>query len=876
MTDKNMFQSFGKNKFVRQRTRPFANFVENIFTGMRVIPAFFVALLMLISEARAADVVFYSLPGQSVNAPLKERLQREFPGRDWVLLNGAWDLKNPKTGTFIGNARIPCTFDGVNRVLFEKRLVIKPQSGKSYVLHLGETVGDITVRLNDSLLYAGSRNYYPLSLPLPDELIRDGENIFQIDVQRQHRRRADLPGFLPVDLPRVDAGILNAVYLEIRPNIFIESLIAGTVTQDSTALFTGTAVLNRALPDSLKYNVTVQYLSEKKVLFQKKMRLQMQGKQAIVLPKYSEKEIVPWSVETPHRYWVEVDIDSAGKIIDRIRRPLAVRDASTNSDHFLLNGQPIYLEGINYIYQNMAGSTVFDPALIRRDLQDIKKRGFNAVRMVMHPMPEWFYQICDEIGLLCIQDLPFVYWLPAGWQQIHFVNWQALSQHLAELSRRYNCIAGIGLAFYLDGANPVHQSLLNMLVEDLRQKTTVPLYISTFIPDEQLSGIVDFQLVDILGRRRVKQNLEHVREHLKNQLFIPSAFSKAMTFRVDSTLIAGDLLLVQEFYKKLQDGQFSGNMPGQFIQTYSDFYLYLPSIQNGLETDFFLNRIGLVDLKRQPRDLQQLHRQQAFSPTSPVGMIREDRSTHSFLYILIGFLNVFIFLITYRRYRVFRQSLIYSISKPHGFFVNLQERISIPYKQSFFVLLVIALNGAVIYSSAFYYYRNHLLADYLLSLLFFTPWLKLQISKMVWDQAMFIIVGTTAIVLFFYGLALLIKFFSLFGRSRVFFNQALAVSIWSAAPFVILLPLGIVMYSLLLMMKNHWILLGVLLYFHAWAYMRWINGTRVLTDRLYSRALIVITLILLIVAGAFGYFYEQHYHVWAHLQHVSRLQAFWK
>jgi len=851
------------------------NAVLNL-TGIRIIPAFFMALLMLFSGAHAADVVFYSLPEKSVNASLKERLQREFPGRKWILLNGTWDLKNPKTGAFIGNARIPCTFDGAEQVLFEKRLVIKPQTGKSYVLHLGETVGDVTVRLNDSLLYVGSRNYYPLPLSLPDDLIRDGENVFQIEVRCQHRRRADLPGFMPVDLPRVDAGILNAVYLEIRPNIFIESLIAGTVAKDSTALFTGTATLNRTLPDSLNYNITVQYLSAEKTLFQKKTRLQMQGKQTLALPEFSEKNFVPWSPETPRRYWVEVRIDSAGKIIDSIRRPVAARVASTNSDHFLLNDQPLYLEGVNYVYQNMAGSTLLDPALIRRDLQDIKARGFNAIRVVMHPMPEWFYQICDETGLLCFQDLPFVYWLPAGARQLHFEHWQAIAQHLAKLSRRYSCIAGIGAAFYLDGANPTHQKRLSVMVEDLRQHTAVPLYASTFIPDAKIAEKVDFQLVDILGRRRVEKNLERVRKPLQNHLFFPSAFSKAMTFRVDSTLIAGDLLLVRDFYQKLKDGQLPGNIQGQFIQTYSDFYLDLPSIQNGLETNFFLNRVGLVDLKRQPRDLQKLQRQQAFSPTAPVGMIREDRSTHSFLYILIGFLNVFVFLITYRRYRVFRQSLIYSISKPHGFFVNLQERISIPYKQSFFVLLVIGLNGAVIYSSAFYYYRNHLLADYLLSLLFYTPWLKLQISKIVWDQAMFIIVGTAAIVLFFYGLAVLIKIYSLFGRSRVLFNQALAVSIWSAAPFVILLPLGIVMYSLLLMMKNHWILLGVLLYFHVWAYLRWVNGARVLTDRLYSRAFIVITLILLIVAGAFGYFYEQHYHVWAHLQHVSRLQAFWK
>jgi len=46
------------------------NAVFNL-TGIRIIPAFFMALLLLFSGAHAADVVFYSLPEQSVNALLK-------------------------------------------------------------------------------------------------------------------------------------------------------------------------------------------------------------------------------------------------------------------------------------------------------------------------------------------------------------------------------------------------------------------------------------------------------------------------------------------------------------------------------------------------------------------------------------------------------------------------------------------------------------------------------------------------------------------------------------------------------------------------------------------------------------------------------------
>ena len=256
---------------------------------------------------------------------------------------------------------------------------------------------------------------------------------------------------------------------------------------------------------------------------------------------------------------------------------------------------------------------------------------------------------------------------------------------------------------------------------------------------------------------------------------------------------------------------------------------------------------------------------------SESGLIYEDKGTHSFLYILIGFLNIFIFLISYKRYRVFRQNLLYSLKKPHGFFVNLQERISIPYKQSLFLLLVISLNGAIVYSSLAYFNRSYLLLDYVLSLVFYTPWLKGEVAALIWNQSLFLLVATVGIVLVFYLLALLVKLFSLFGEGRILFNQALAVGIWAAAPFVALLPLGIFLYSLMLEMNSFWILFGLLLYFHVWAYLRWINGIRVLTDRLYWRVFLLLSAILILAAAGIGYVYHNYYNVKEHLVYVYNL-----
>jgi hypothetical protein len=363
---------------------------------------------------------------------------------------------------------------------------------------------------------------------------------------------------------------------------------------------------------------------------------------------------------------------------------------------------------------------------------------------------------------------------------------------------------------------------------------------------------------------------------LEGKLYFPSAYSKAVTYRVDSITIAYDLRQIHNFYEKLSQKALPEEVEGNFVMTYNDFYLQLPSVQNGLEKNFFYNRVGEVDLKRRSRGITPANPGDSLTVApAEFDMVYEDKGTHSFLYIIIGFLNIFIFLITYRRYRIFRQNLGYSIQKPHGFFVNLSERIIIPYKQSFFLMLVIALNGAIVYSSIAYFYRSQLLFDYFLSLFFFTPAWKSLVVKIVWDQALFLLAATIIIIIVFYLLALIIKLYSFIGRRRVFFNQALAVSIWAASPFIILLPLGILMYNLLLIMKSYWFAWGGLLYFHFWFYLRWINGIRVLTDRLYARVFLLFTVIFLATTAAAAYFYEDRYQVWEQLEYWYRVYGFY-
>ena len=845
--------------------------------GIKWFPVLFFSLILLVTPLAAEELTFYSLPEEKINLDLQEKFARESPFRRWVPLNGTWLLKHPESGEALGRVRLPCTFRTDEKLVFEKKFDLERKAGWLYELHLGPVNGEVQLLLNDSLLYRDSKNYLPVSLSLPFDILHGGENTLEIRVQREDYRSGDIPAFLPANMPRIDAGILQAIYLEIKPAYFIESINARATVSDSLATLEGSIVFNRPIPASSQFQIRIAYQSSQKLLLQKIIAVKEQISGQILLPEWPGEKIAPWSAENPVRYWIEVALDSAGQVLDQLSQPLALRSLRAEEKRFFMNGQRIMFRGINYVYQNTEGSELFDPDLARMDLEDIKARGFNAIRVIMHPLPEEFYRICDEVGLLCFQDLPFVLF-PGGngaSQRNTLQRWQEYYRHLTGLAGRYNSITAAGLAFYIDAQSPLHQQKLKGLVSRMASPRSIPVYASTLIPAPEIFGLVDFQIIDIILRGEMDLEFQRIYNAFQKNPFFPSAFSKAYTYRADSATVTYDLRQINDFFERLTRNELPGEIEGHFIPTYSDFYLQLPSLQNGSERNFSYNRVGLVDIKREPRMISPASSAEEDLLAPPeIGLIYEEKAVHSFIYILAGFLNVVVFLISYRRYRVFRQNISYSIRKPHGFFVNLQERISIPYKQSFFLMLIIAVNGAIVYSSVVFFYRNNLLFDYLLSLFFYIPWLKQGISRVIWDQPLFLIIGTVGIILIFYFLAFIVKLFSFFGKSRVLLNQALAASIWSAAPFVILLPLGIFMYNILLMMKSYWIIIGLLLYFHVWFYFRWINGVRVLTDRLYFRVFILFTFLILVGGAAIAHFYNQNFNALEHLRFLYNLYAF--
>ena len=109
-----------------------------------------------------------------------------------------------------------------------------------------------------------------------------------------------------------------------------------------------------------------------------------------------------WSPDTPFLYRAKVVLTGG----DALQSSFGVRSAVFDTeDGFLLNGVKTKLWGVNLHHDGGAvGAAVPQEIWVRR-LKSLKQMGVNTIRCAHHPMPEYFYNLLDEMGFLCVDEL---------------------------------------------------------------------------------------------------------------------------------------------------------------------------------------------------------------------------------------------------------------------------------------------------------------------------------------------------------------------------------------------------------------------------------------------------------------------------------------
>ncbi|MGH7883167.1 MAG: glycoside hydrolase family 2 protein, partial [Candidatus Dormibacteraceae bacterium] len=128
----------------------------------------------------------------------------------------------------------------------------------------------------------------------------------------------------------------------------------------------------------------------------------------LALPVTSVERWWPWRLGEQPLYTVRVAIHNRGRESVRVEERFGFHDVVVEAGaagwRVMVNGVPLFLRGATY-----APSLQLDhlnEELFRRDLQLAKETNIDLLRISGHILPEEFYRLADEAGILVIADFP--------------------------------------------------------------------------------------------------------------------------------------------------------------------------------------------------------------------------------------------------------------------------------------------------------------------------------------------------------------------------------------------------------------------------------------------------------------------------------------
>ena len=107
-----------------------------------------------------------------------------------------------------------------------------------------------------------------------------------------------------------------------------------------------------------------------------------------------------WSAEDPYLYTLITTVkDSKGNVLEVIPQRVGFRKVEIKGGQLLVNGQAIYIKGVDRHELDPDGGYVISYERMKGDILAMKALNVNAVRTSHYPNDPRFYDLCDEMGI---------------------------------------------------------------------------------------------------------------------------------------------------------------------------------------------------------------------------------------------------------------------------------------------------------------------------------------------------------------------------------------------------------------------------------------------------------------------------------------------
>lgn len=300
---------------------------------------------------------------------------------------GDWNTQRPELYYYEGNLWY--------RTKFTRQNLSASQQDKSKLfLHFGAANYKAKVWLNGKEVGEHEGGYTPFEFDVTDKVKNEDTNSLVVRVNAER---------LTDGIPTTNTdwwnfgGLTRSVNLIEVPSTFIYDYLVNIA--DDYRSIQGWLSLHGEQIAGQNVSISIPELKIKQIY-----TTDSTGRVDIDL-KVKKNKLQLWSPETPKLYDLELSLN--GEVLkDRV----GFRTIKTEGDKILLNGNPIFLAGINIHEETFGDSrratTVEDDSLL---LQAAKDLGCNFVRLAHYPHNEDMVKLADRMGLMVWSEIP-LYW----------------------------------------------------------------------------------------------------------------------------------------------------------------------------------------------------------------------------------------------------------------------------------------------------------------------------------------------------------------------------------------------------------------------------------------------------------------------------------
>lgn len=336
------------------------------------------------------------------------------------------------------------------------------------------------------------------------------------------------------------AGIFRDVFLVSKPPVYINDYFVTTpLSDDGNALLDLKIAFNSVGEvDKKEYSVgySLSDASGKYIVERKEQLLKISelDKWNVELSQHISQPLL-WSHEKPYLYKLHLYLKKNNQIIDELTSKIGFREVRiSEKNELLINGKPIIIKGVNVVEHDPVYGKYIPKQRIEKTIKLLKQNNFNAVRTAHYPASPYFYQLCDEYGILVIDEanveshgMRYGEKSPAKnpkWEKAHVERMEAMVQR----DKNHPCV--IMWSFGNEAGNGVNMVAMNKRTKEI--DTSRPThYHSSENPisfDIYGGGIWKGGKKHKFGRYHSVSDLTHIAEKGIDRPFLLNEYAHAM------------------------------------------------------------------------------------------------------------------------------------------------------------------------------------------------------------------------------------------------------------------------------------------------------------------------------------------------------------